>query len=471
MNAELLAMLGSVPGVSVRMNAEPKTLLSFKAGKMNAELQRNGKYLVTPDPRRGTLEVTWTPVSHGHGSSGGRNHSNSNNNGMLKLEWKDRRTRAVVDSIKVFPEDQCSYTKVVTGPNRDSDRVYLLQFGNQSERRFFFWMQEKEEGNLDEENCVKINTYMADPAEAAAAARGEEKKDDDEEEKEGEEREGGSKQSSKRKSEVDSATLRNIVEGLDSETSHTNSNTETAAPQVDALSNILENLGMPQPNNNQASSSSAAATSAASDNPTATPAPSSNSTTTPIAPPGPSKSSSGGGLTLSDLQGAMAGLATTSPPTSSAFGSIAPTQTTIPPLSEVATPDHIITSGILSNETVKQKLISLLPESQRSEEYLMTNLRSAQVTQCLKSLTAALCDDDAGSGESFNSILANFQLRPEDGAIAMASGNPVQAFLDCVLKSVQREQDEKKKKEDQEQEEKEGQEQGGNQDGDTEMKE
>ena len=65
----------------------------------------------------------------------------------------------------------------------------------------------------------------------------------------------------------------------------------------------------------------------------------------------------------------------------------------------------------------------------------MENLSSPQVQQCLKSLQAALLDDEAG----VNSILANFQLRPEDGAIAMAAGNPIQAFLDCVLKSAQRE--------------------------------
>jgi hypothetical protein len=39
MNAELLAMLGSVPGVSSRRENEPKTLLSFKAGKLIAERQ------------------------------------------------------------------------------------------------------------------------------------------------------------------------------------------------------------------------------------------------------------------------------------------------------------------------------------------------------------------------------------------------------------------------------------------------
>ena len=89
-----------------------------------------------------------------------------------------------------------------------------------------------------------------------------------------------------------------------------------------------------------------------------------------------------------------------------------------------------------------------------------------------------MCDD--GTGDSFNSILANFQSRPEDGAIAIASGNPVQPSLDCVLKSVQREQNEKKKKEELEQEAKEveADADGGNdndasreEDGDTEMKE
>ena len=39
MNAELLAMLGGAGAVPSRREAEPKQLLSFKAGKMNAEIQ------------------------------------------------------------------------------------------------------------------------------------------------------------------------------------------------------------------------------------------------------------------------------------------------------------------------------------------------------------------------------------------------------------------------------------------------
>jgi hypothetical protein len=39
MNAELLAMLGGANVAPSRREAEPKNLLSFKAGKMNAEMQ------------------------------------------------------------------------------------------------------------------------------------------------------------------------------------------------------------------------------------------------------------------------------------------------------------------------------------------------------------------------------------------------------------------------------------------------
>lgn len=382
--------------------------------------------MVTPDPRRGTLEVNWT--------------ASSSSAGVLKLEWKDRRTRSVVDSLTVFPEDDCTYSRVDTGPGRDADRVYLLQYGNASDRRFFFWMQDKEEDNNDEEFCIKINTFMADPEEAAAEANGETK-----EKKDGDEEGAGATQAAKKSTDasgtLDSNALQAIMQGLNTSGAAASGSNSAASPApVDALSNILGNLGMPQTNTN--ANTNASTTSANTDAATAP------SVASPLAGTGSV------GLTLSDLQGAMAGLATTSP--LSALGTQQPPG---PPLSEVVTAEHILESGILENEEIKAKLIELLPDNQRSEEFLMENLRSPQVKQCLKSLSAALCDDDGGSMDSFNSILANFQLRPEDGAIAMMSGNPIQAFLDCVLKSVQREkntEEEQKTKEE---------------DGDTEMNE
>jgi hypothetical protein len=384
---------------------------------------QNGRYLVTPDPRRGTLEVNWT--------------ASSATSGVLKIEWKDRRTRSVVDSLTIFPEDDCTYSKVDTGPGRGKDRVYLLQYGNASERRFFFWMQEKEEGNQDEEFCNKINTFMADPEEAAAASRGETKKQKTPQRTNAsvEQQRGDERRNDVSTRTIDPNTLQSIMQELGSSSSAGSApqgNRNASYPvQVDALSNILENLGMPRTTAGGTLNSSSSAETSTTTNavaPAATPS-------IPVV-----SAPTNRGLTLSDLQGAMAGLATTSPSSSnSVSGGTQQQQPPGPPLSEVVTVENVLESGILENDQVKQKLISLLPENQQSEERLLENLRSPQVRQCLNALSAALCDDQGRSMDNFNSILANFQLRPEDGAIAMMAGNPIQAFLDCVLKSVQRE--------------------------------
>lgn len=444
MNAELLAMLnGSMPPSNRHHESEPKNLLSFKAGKMIAERQPNGKYWVTPDPRRGTLEVNWT--------------ESAASSGVLKIEWKDRRTRSVVDSLTVFPEDDCTYSKVDTGPGRENDRVYLLQYGNSSERRFFFWMQEKEEGNQDEEFCIKINTFMADPEEAAAAAKGETKKKSSS----ATTRDDVSGESSDVQSEnerrndvnvsnrtmIDSNMLQSIMQGLGSSSGGGTATTtaqqgnhgpaSSSPAQVDALSSILENLGMPRTAGSANSSSTSTGAETFTTHNAVAPA------ATPLAS-STTGASTNRGLTLSDLQGAMAGLATTSP--TSASASATPQRqpsSSGPPLSDIVTAENVVESGILQDERVKAKLISLLPENQQSEERLLENIRSPQVRQCLNALTAALCDDQGGASmENLNSILANFQLRPEDGMMGMMAGNPIQAFLDCVLKSVQREGEE-----------------------------
>lgn len=144
-------------------------------------------------------------------------------------------------------------------------------------------------------------------------------------------------------------------------------------------------------------------------------------------------------IPVADLQGAMQGLATSTPPGSAA---VAAAGMPGPPLSELATADAIDASGILSDPAVRARLVELLPEGQRTDDKLEENLRSPQTQQCLKSLTAAL-----SSGDEFNSILANFALDPSDGALAMASGNPIQAFLDCILKQVEKEKAAKKEEE------------------------
>ena len=299
---------------------------------------------------------------------------------------------------------------------RQSDRVYLLQYGNASDRRFFFWLQELTDVK-DGEYAADINKYCSDPAECAKKAR-----------EVGGDSAGGAAGGSAGGS-VDSANLQAIMQGL------TGANAPAAGAgggtSGDALASIVQNL------------TSGAASGAPG---SATPAPTGTSAT-PNAPsrpdgstgaaaasaPGSAGAAAGGGgaITLADLQGAMQGLATSTPPGSAAAAAAAMPG---PPLSELATADAIDTSGILSDPAVRARLVELLPEGQRTDDKLEENLRSPQVAQSLKSLTAAL-----SSGDEFNSILANFALDPSDGAAAMASGNPIQAFLDCVLKQVERE--------------------------------
>ena len=96
---------------------------------MNTTLKPNGKYLVEPDARRGELHVVWVTGAATSGATGA-------GGGHLKIEWKDRRTKTVVNSIPIFANtDDATFERVETG--KDGDRVYLLTVGN--ENRHFFW--------------------------------------------------------------------------------------------------------------------------------------------------------------------------------------------------------------------------------------------------------------------------------------------------------------------------------------------
>ena len=177
--------------------------------------------------------------------------------------------------------------------------------------------------------------------------------------------------------------------------SPTNNDSTAPNPTGDALSHILDNLASSTADTTTQTTSGAAAQ-----------------------------------LTLADLQGAMAGLATSSPtPT--------PPVTTAP-LTEIASVEHIRASGILDDLDTKAKLIALLPPNQQDEEHLMEHLSAPQVRAALSSLTSALLM----SPESFHSVIMNFQFRPED---AVSMGNPIQAFFECLMAQVEREKQEEEK--------------------------
>jgi 26S proteasome regulatory subunit N13 len=259
----------------------------------------------------------------------------------------DRRDKSIVDSFPIETSGG-KFERI-----RDDDRIYLWTRGtNQWE---MYWMQDLNKDGEDD-LLIKINQYLMNPSDAAPDAP-------------------------QRNTTTSNSTSGPL-------TSNANNS------QIDALSNILENLGIPEAAGNARSV-------------TATP----------------------GVLTLADLQGAMASL--------NAANTTAPMSTPTP-LREVVTPSAI--TALMENEEAKNRLLEFLPEEQRTLEHLEDNLRSPQVQQTLNSLSNALYPDEQGSLDGYHSVIANFQLDPMDGEAALAAGNPIQAFLDCILASVSREE-------------------------------
>lgn len=389
-------------------DSNDKSLVSFKAGKCDMNLQENGKYWITPDTRRGEIRITW-----------------KNSDNALYWEWYDRREKMVSDRYILTPPSSSTNTtgagtleRVMDCPNiKDADRILLWtrpkdsgSSSNSSSPDFhMYWMQDASD-EKDDEFIAKVNQYLADPASANPAA------------------------SSSGDGGGDNANASGS--GGTGTGSGDATSTTSSERQVDALSNILENLGMPQSDNASAatagSSSGAAGTTSGSGT--------TNSNSTGGAAPSGSATAgaTAGTLTLADLQGAMASLqqnsATANPM------AVAAAAASGPPLTELVTPEAI--NSILSNEEVSNKLLDLLPENQRSREYLEENLRSPQVQQTLRTLTTALLPDDTGSLEGFHSVLANFQLPGGNEAMIANHHNPILAFLECIQKKVDSEKKE-----------------------------
>jgi 26S proteasome regulatory subunit N13 len=343
---------------------EPKPLLSFKAGKMDMALQENGKYTCIADTRRGQVNLKYNEENH------------------LIWEWYDRREKAVVDTIRITDPVTLARAPVPESQDADSnDRVYFWKLDDEWR---MIWLQDKEN---DSELIDKANGILKKPTKPA--------------EEVGAEAAAGAAASSTTPGAVSAPSPGNA----------STSSASTTTRQVDALSNILENLGMPQGETHNPNASSDAAT-----------------TSDAAAVPA-------GTLTLADLQGVMAGLQPQQQ------GAANP-----PGLQEIVTPDAI--TELLANEEVRNRLLQELPEEQRSMEHLEENLRSPQVQQTLRSLTAALLPDDNGSMDGYHSVLANFQLDAAAGQQTLTDTNsPIQAFLDCVLASVEKDKEETKDEE------------------------
>ena len=274
------------------------------------------------------------------------------------------------------------------------DRIFVLSNSNNFT---FFWLQDITT-EQDEDLTQTIAGYVHHPASAYPAA--------------------------------DTAADPPVIATPNSNT-NTNTNTNTssntaaaaAAATNDNLGNILESV--------RASSSTTAATTATTTEAATTqPVPSTTNNTT---------SNTTSQLTLADLQGAMAGLATSNVNVNNSAKTNNNAKTKLP-LTEIATPEHLMECGILEDEAVTNKLISLLPEGQQTKEMLLQHLHlstntNPQVRSALQSLTAAL----ASGPEGFHGVVMNFQLPLDAGNANLADNDPIQAFLDCLVAQVERE--------------------------------
>ena len=350
---------------------EEPPLVALKAGKIqlvsnSSNSNSNNSYQCTADPARGEIRLVWDAATN-----------------ELQWQWYDRRNKVVQDRIPITNVNSGTFARVPLADKAHAlDRVYVWSSNSSSststatnppeQEHRMYWMQDAEVGDEEELLVQKINEYLQDPTKATPEGTN---------------------------SLLPTSTAARAAAATANSSSH----------QVDALSSILENLGMPQ---------SSAVESAAPTNSAAGATSSSSSTT-------PGSTTSTGALTLADLQGAMAGIAA------------ATAATTIVPLQDLWTPQAL--DQLLSDPAVVERLLPLLPESQQSVEHLRDNLQSPQVRHTLQALQQALLPDDEHNYSGYASVLANFQLDPAEGQALLAQGNPLAAFLECVVASVEKE--------------------------------
>lgn len=360
---------------------ENTPLASFKAGKMNLEYNAEiAKYECVADEARGEVRLVWKEAG-------------------LQWQWYDRREKLVKDTVRLNNYPNSTFERVdVPGKVHEHDRIYV--WTKKPGEYEMYWMQDVDE-EKDDEVVAAVNQFLEDPQSAAPT---------------------GSSSGTGAGGTGSSGTAMD-TDGADASTIAA---TGASNSQVDALSSILENLGMPQSTAEILAASGAAGTGTPAATGTGTTAAGGIGTT--AAGAAAAAATANRTLTLADLQGAMAGIQ------SATSGASASTQA--PPLSEVVTPAAI--SSLLEHDDVVHRLMELLPEEQQTAANLQENLRSPQVQQTLRSLTSALLPDDDGNMDGFYSVLANFSLDPADGQAAMIAQNPIQAFLDCILAKVER---------------------------------
>ncbi|ORY97952.1 proteasome complex subunit Rpn13 ubiquitin receptor-domain-containing protein [Syncephalastrum racemosum] len=113
---------------------QPRHLVEFNAGKCIYE-----DNMLRPDLRKGVI------------------YMDQSDDQLMHFYWKERRATEPEEDLIIFPDE----AELVRIPECTTGRVYLLKFKS-SERKLFFWMQNKND-EKDEENVSKVNRLINDP--------------------------------------------------------------------------------------------------------------------------------------------------------------------------------------------------------------------------------------------------------------------------------------------------------------------
>jgi UCH-binding domain len=347
---------------AVAANASETIAVRFKAGIVDLmetgsdEADSPKKFRCVAKPARGEVRLV---------------KSTSETSPSFSWQWYDRTLSLVEETSPLLPDsvdgDTHTFERIALPEKKihELDRVYVWTHipKNRQEPPVYkmYWMQDADESK-DEEIVTSVHQFLAEVATAAASTG--------------------------------------------------------AASQVDALSSILENLGMPQTSSASSIDTNMSGMEAAA-------------TTSSGFPPSTVRNQ----LTLADLQGAMASVQQQLP--------LAASATTVgPPLQDIVSLSAV--DAILENPEASQRLIQFLPPDQQSVEYLRDNLNSSSIQSTLRALTQMLLpnpdSEDGNVYSGYSNLIANFQLDASDGESALLrEHNPIQAFLNCIVAAVEKE--------------------------------
>ena len=294
------------------------------------------------------------------------------NDGLLHFTWADRDTGNTEDDRMLFP-DEAVWKKVNTG--RAGDRVFLLQLKS-SNQVLMFWMQDKS-AEKDDEVVTKINNFINNPSSVDAAIAA---------------------QVNDSAAASDSAVAAAGPGGLNQE-SWLRAMGITPAPAVAAPAPVPGHF-----NNLDLSSL------IGSLNSSALPV-----TTTPAA-----------GLTAIDLQRAMMGITATPSTAAAATPSSSAPRVVLAPA--FITSQRIISSGILTDEASKSKMLLHLPEDRRNDVALLEITSSEPFLSAVDSLLSGVQPNATGS----NTIRVAAVVAADDSAAAKVAAEAVRAYLSTL---------------------------------------